>query len=415
MKKDLTGTKFGRWTVTGAAPNKGHRVYWQVVCDCGSVGDALAQNLSNGSSKSCGCIGKDPEFHAWKRRNLMGQRFGRLVIIGKSPSTKSEISKKRHSTWKVRCDCGVEKAVATRLLVNGDITSCGCEQYSNRKKTHGESKYNCTPEYRTWAVIKQRVKHSEGKIKISSEWGVSYEKFLEDMGRKPSPKHSLDRISLAGAYEASNCRWATQTQQMRNVSTNRMLTYKGQTKCLTEWAESKGMNPNTLATRLDKQGFSLEKAITAPVRRHRGRPVSGSQLSKSSEYRIWVGVRGRCARLTHPSYYGYGKLGIRVCERWLASFANFLEDMGKRPSPQHSLDRIDPTGNYSPENCRWADRKTQARNKRDTQYLVLHGVSKPVAEWAERAGLKSETVRKRLRQGWAPENVLMPLVTNRYG
>ena len=84
----------------------------------------------------------------------------------------------------------------------------------------------------------------------------------------------------------------------------------------------------------------------------------------TKEYLTWVHMKHRCRTRKADTYYLYGARGIRVCDRWINSFDDFLADVGRAPSPQHSIDRIDTNGNYEPGNVRWATRSEQQRNKR---------------------------------------------------
>jgi hypothetical protein len=86
--------------------------------------------------------------------------------------------------------------------------------------------------------------------------------------------------------------------------------------------------------------------------------------SYSPEYYSWQSMKDRCLNNKSPSYKYYGERGISVCKSWVNNYAKFLEDMGRRPSKSHTLDRINNNGNYDPDNCRWATKKQQTDNRR---------------------------------------------------
>lgn len=110
----------------------------------------------------------------------------------------------------------------------------------------------------------------------------------------------------------------------------------------------------------------------------RGEPVRQKwikhSLCNTPEWKAWKSMRERCSNANCSSYARYGGRGIQVCERWHDSFVNFYSDMGRRLSPQHSLDRINVDGNYEPSNCRWASRSQQQLNKRVTSSNGFRGI-----------------------------------------
>lgn len=132
--------------------------------------------------------------------------------------------------------------------------------------------------------------------------------------------------------------------------------------------------------------------------------------SKTAEYRSWWMMRYRCSAPLNSGYPNYGGRGIRVCRQWCNSFAKFFEDMGPKPSPDHSIDRIDNDGPYSPENCRWATREQQASNKRHgngpPRRFTIAGKTGNISQWARRLGISRERVRQRLLK-YPPEVALM--------
>lgn len=136
--------------------------------------------------------------------------------------------------------------------------------------------------------------------------------------------------------------------------------------------------------------------------RTHGMAASGKE---APEYWVWHGMRQRCANPQNANYHLYGGQGIQVCERW-TRFEGFYEDMGPRPTPKHSLDRIDRTGNYEPGNVRWATDHEQTRNTRRNIFAEMDGERKVVKDWAIQYGVPYMTLKERIRKGMSLKDAL---------
>lgn len=117
--------------------------------------------------------------------------------------------------------------------------------------------------------------------------------------------------------------------------------------------------------------------------------------SKTTEWASWQSMKGRCTNKRLKEYRRYGGRGISVCDRWKESFENFLEDMGQKPSPTHSLDRINNNGNYEPGNCRWATPKEQSNNTRKCIVIKFNNKNySSLAELCTSIGIKDKSSYK---------------------
>lgn len=149
----------------------------------------------------------------------------------------------------------------------------------------------------------------------------------------------------------------------------------------------------------------LHKEVASNVNKTHG-GTSGEKYHPL--YATWAGMNRRCYSKTFHKFPDYGGRGISVCDRWrgVAGFPNFVQDMGEKPK-NHSLDRTDNNGNYCPENCRWADNRTQANNTRKNKSVVIDGVSKTYGEWGAESGVKPYLIRQRiLRDGLTPKEAV---------
>lgn len=130
--------------------------------------------------------------------------------------------------------------------------------------------------------------------------------------------------------------------------------------------------------------------------------------SRSKEYRCWSRIIERCHNEDHKDYDRYGGRGILVCDRWLWSYQNFLEDMGRAPTKDHTIERLNNEKGYKKSNCVWATRLQQANNRRSSKFIEHRGRRMTMADWARHCGVSRKVIWKRLAMGWDYDRVFAP-------
>lgn len=282
---------------------------------------------------------------------------------------------------------------------------------------HGQTD---TPEYQAWCNIKNRCHNPESReypsfggkgIRMSERWRQSFAEFLRDVGKRPSPKHQLRRDDLTGDYSQENCRWTVENKSRFKDFTNQKfgrLTAVAPIK--KPWSSKYYWRCKCDCGReVEVLGSNLSCGNTTSCGCYgRGRLGEISMrhgMSKSRIFKIWAGIRKRCNNPKMKSYDRYGGRGIKVCPQWDA-FIGFYNDMRHGYADHLTLERINPDGDYEPNNCRWATMKEQARNKRNTKLIECGGEARTAAEWEEITGANRTTIGWRLKRGWTSREAI---------
>lgn len=132
-----------------------------------------------------------------------------------------------------------------------------------------------------------------------------------------------------------------------------------------------------------------------------------SIYTRTPEYDTWSHMKNRCLNTKNKDFKWYGGRGIKICERWLNSYEDFLSDMGRRPAGG-TLDRKDSNGDYCKDNCRWITIQEQQRNKRSNHLITINGVTKILEDWCLDFHISRKTVHGRINLGWAIEDLFLP-------
>lgn len=200
--------------------------------------------------------------------NRVGEKYGRLTVILRVPN--------RPSYWLCRCECGIEKEIHSGNLTSGRQTSCGCSRMESVQKANSTHRETKTRLYRIWSNMKSRCynprvrayyRYGGRGIKVCPEWLDSYENF-RDWALKSGYRDDLtiERNDNDGDYCPKNCRWATREEQANNKSNSRYIEFNGEIRTVAEWAHMLGMDHRALWDRLFVQKWSIERALTTPLR-----------------------------------------------------------------------------------------------------------------------------------------------------
>lgn len=209
---------------------------------------------------------------------FIGRRFGSLVVTAPAET------RKNYRCVIAKCDCGTARSFKLRSLVNGTTGSCGCLRIERRLahmppiSTHGQSRRGLkTAEYRCWCKMKERCFNPKSKgydryggrgVTIHPAWVSNFDAFFAEIGTRPSPRHSIDRIVNSKNYEPGNVRWAVPKIQSRNRRDNVVLEHDGIKLTLAEWAEQTALPEPALRSRY-ALGWSADRLLTQPIDRER--------------------------------------------------------------------------------------------------------------------------------------------------
>lgn len=197
--------------------------------------------------------------------DLVGKKFNRLTVL-----SLYEITDQRRAMWLCKCDCGEATIVRGDGLKSGSTKSCGCYN-RGRIMTHG---MKGTQEYKAWQSMRQRCENPKDSnykdygargIKVCRQW-KDFSVFIRDMGLKPSPSYTLDRVDNDSGYFKTNCRWATCQEQSNNRRRTVFMQCHGETLPLAEWSRKTGVPYGVLWQRYTKLNWSPINTLYVPVR-----------------------------------------------------------------------------------------------------------------------------------------------------
>ena len=246
-----------------------------------------------------------------------GEKYNMLTIIKEIDKQINPSGKHKRMIYCL-CDCGNYKSVRLDSLKNGSIKSCGClhkKVLSELFTTHGVSH---TDEHKTWNRMKKRcyddsdisfARYGGRNINVCDEWLNSFDKFLEDMGTRPSKQHSIDRIDNNLGYSKENCKWSTAKEQANNKENNRIIEHNGLSMTISQWGDRVNINTHTLYSRI-KNGWDIEKSLTTPSHEKISHTDRCNNIIEYNGEKKKIKEWSKHAEVSVPTFYA------RIKRRW---------------------------------------------------------------------------------------------------
>lgn len=325
-------------------------------------------------------------------KNLLGQRFGKLEVVefdGYKPQKYSNVA-----YWKCKCDCGNIKSIRATQLVSGGTKSCGCSWFEGK-----ETQQIIGKKFGKLTAIKmvERKKHHLYylfKCDCGNEKIISKEAVVEGKTKSCcciTKENNFNRCLIDLTGQRFGKLVVLNYDHSKNGAYYLCKCDCGKNKIIKGTSLTRGL---TSSCGCKSRKMSLERST-----KH--------GMSNTRLYRIRMGMIDRCYKENATSYPKYGAKGVSVCQEWLDDFMNFYNwAMENGYRDDLTLDRIDPSGNYEPNNCRWATYKEQANNTKSTVFLTYKGETKPASEWSKIVGISQSAITQRKNRGWTDEECL---------
>jgi hypothetical protein len=415
---DIVGQKFGMLTVekylySKYLNDKYLNHFYLCKCDCGNEITTTRYRLTNKKDPktSCGCVNNYKKYTTEEINNIIGKRFGKLVVL-KYDHYEYNRRNRRHM-YLCKCDCGNEAVIERYQLTSGKRVSCGCARVLQDYNDIVGKKYGMLTVLKYDHSERDKDNHLRHIYLCKCDCG---NKVLVSRYELNNKKNGRTSCGCAGKIADLNDIIGQKYGMLTVIEYDyyNPKQFKHYYKCKCDCGNITSTDRNSL-----KNGHSKSCGCNKGdlfIEKH--------GMSKTRFYNIWYHIKDRCYNPKCMSYPDYGGRGIKVCDRWLESFENFRDDMYESylehaalyGENDTSIDRIDVNGNYCPENCRWATDKVQANNKRTTHYVNYNGESLSVQQFAEKYSSPEVTptmICSRIVNGWDLDTAICE-VTGKY-